>query len=657
MNKISLKIPTAEEIKIAKAKKRYIDYVEHVHHGRWIAGRHHELICAKLDGVIAGEIKRLMFFLPPRHGKSMAVTKTFPSYYLGKFPDRRVLEVSYGDDLAKSFGESNRKKIEEFGIPIFGISISRSQSSKVDWNIEGREGGMVSVGVGGGITGKGADLLILDDPIKNRTEAESPRFREYLYSEWQSSIYTRLHPNATIIIILTRWHEDDLAARLIKESVANGENWDIVSLPCICDSENDLLGRKIGEPLWPEHGFDLAWADTTKKTIGSYAWSSLYMQQPSPSGGSILKRSWIQYYHTAPASFDLIVQSWDCTFKEGTSNDYVSGQVWGRKGANFYLLDRVHDRMGITQTIHAIRMLTAKWPSARSILIEDKANGTAVIEMLRKQIAGIIPVEPMGGKVVRTQAVAPYFEAGNVYLPAPELAPWIGDVVEEFVKFPNAQNDDDVDAMSQALSNMQNVYQALVYPAFLQEKHVLDTAGLQHGDVLELALGLHLSTGKVSVASLIGYSRGFAKAMLLDGIVFDHRQEQDFGTENFLSMLKNWLKMSLDSYKGLYITIVCKESDKAVFKSLKTVSSAISLRSIENNIADKDKIQLVSKLLSEERLQIAKERTPWIHAMETVEWKDSSVDNKELQRNESDLLSIACLSSMETALYKNKRQF
>ena len=442
----------AEAARRQLARINYVDYVEYVHHGRWKRARHLDLVCAELEKVLSGETKRLMIFMPPRHGKSMSVTATFPSYFLGKNPDKRVIEVSYGDDLAKEFGASNRNKIAEFGMDLFGVTLSQAQSMKVDWKIEGHEGGMISVGVGGGITGKGADLLIIDDPIKNREEAESETYRRKLLAEWKSSIYTRLHPDAAIIIILTRWHEDDLAGSILSDD--SRDEWKILSLPCICDSEDDILGRKLGDPLWPEHGFDEKWCADTKRAVGSYAWASLYQQRPSPPEGGILKRGLFKFYTKAPENLSQAIQSWDCTFKKADSNDFVAGHVWAKKGANYYLLDRIHDRMGISDTMLGVETFASKWPNARAKCIEEAANGAAVIELLSKKISGLIPVTPMGGKVSRAQAIVPYLEAGNIFLPHPSVAPWIHDFIEECAAFPNAAHDDDVDAMTQAISQL-----------------------------------------------------------------------------------------------------------------------------------------------------------------------------------------------------------
>jgi len=334
-----------------------------------------------------------------------------------------------------------------FGEELFGIKISNDMGSVTSWDVEGHRGGMISVGIGGGITGQGADLLIIDDPIKNRKEADSLTYRNMLWNEWQNTLSTRLQPGGRVILILTRWHEDDLAGRLLEHEP---ERWTVLSLPAICDSENDLLGRKIGEPLWPEYGFDEKWAEETKKSVGSRTWNALYQQRPTPPSGAIIHRSWFKYYKQAP-QMDEYIQSWDFAFKDTNDGSFVVGQVWGRKGADKYLLDQVRAKLSFTESIRAIVSLTSKWPQAQAKLIEDRANGTAIINALRHQISGMLPVVPNGTKVERLNAVSPQFEAGNVYIPHPSIAPWVHDYVEELVAFPNAPTDDQVDATSQAL--------------------------------------------------------------------------------------------------------------------------------------------------------------------------------------------------------------
>jgi predicted phage terminase large subunit-like protein len=433
------------------AKREYLEYCIYTHRGHWIPARHNRYICTKLQQVEEGKIKRLMIFLPPRHGKSMTVTETFPSYFIAKQPDRRVIEVSYGDSLAQRFGKYNRQKVAEYGKTLFGVELSREKSSMTDWDIAGHRGGMVSVGIGGGITGQGADLLLVDDPIKNKEEADSEVYRAKIWDEWQNTLLTRLHPGAAIIIILTRWHEDDLAGRLLNPEYGEVDDWEIICLPAIAE-DNDQIGRQPGDPLWPEHGYDLEWAAKTKTAVGSQAWAALYQQRPSPAEGAMLKRHWWRYYVELPKKFDRIIQSWDLSFKDSDGSDFVSGQVWGSVGADIYMLpDREYGRMDFPATLEAIARLTKRNPRATTKLVEDKANGPAVIAMLRHKIGGIIPINPKGSKQARVSAVTPLIEAGNVYLPSPMLCPWIEDFIDECASFPNGAHDDQVDAMTQAL--------------------------------------------------------------------------------------------------------------------------------------------------------------------------------------------------------------
>lgn len=442
------------ELKLHIAKHSYADYVQLVHAGKWKEAAHLNLVCHELENIIRGDTKRLMLFLPPRHGKSMCVTETFPSFFLGHFPEKRVIELSYGAQLAQMFGKLNRDKFSEFGNDVFGVKLSRQHFAKTNWGIAGTGGGMISVGIGGSVTGHGADLIIIDDPIKNRLEAESKTYRERLWNEYQSTVATRLHAGGSIIIILTRWHFDDLAARLLNPGYGKVEDWKVISLPAVCDDPlSDPLGRKEGETLWPSGGYDENWAAQKKESVGTYVWSALYQQRPAPSAGGLFKRLWWKHWKIMPGDLFDFIQSWDCAFKDSKSSDFVVGQIWARSRsnpANRYLLDQIRGRMSFTETVNAIRQFSGKWPQTQRKLIEDKANGTAVIDVLRKEIPGIVPVEPMGGKVVRAQAVTAAVEAGNVFIPDISAATWVSDFVEELAAFPNGANDDMVDALTQA---------------------------------------------------------------------------------------------------------------------------------------------------------------------------------------------------------------
>lgn len=390
-----------------------------------------------------------MVFMPPRHGKSEFISRYSTAWILGKFPDTRIILASYEADFAATWGRKARDLLEEHGPSLFGIRVSGKSSAANRWDIEGYEGGMVTAGVNGPITGKGADIGIIDDPVKNDQEAMSVTYQERTYEWYKSTFRTRLQKDGAIILIMTRWHENDLAGKLLAVQEEDGEKWEVVSLPAIAE-EGDLLGRNPGQPLCPEL-FTKEALESIKKAVGSFWWASLYQQRPSPAEGGIFKRNWWQYYRQAPDRFDEIIQSWDMAFKDTKTSDFVVGQVWGRKGADKYLLDQVRDRLDFPATVQAVRNISAKWPQARAKLVEDKANGPAVIATLTNEIPGLIAVNPEGGKIVRAQAVSPDIEAGNVYLPDPSIAPWVHDFVEECAAFPNGANDDQVDAMTQAL--------------------------------------------------------------------------------------------------------------------------------------------------------------------------------------------------------------
>ena len=449
------------------ARRNYRDYVEFVHHGHYSHFRHTELVCSVLQRIADGEQLSVLIEMPPRHGKSMTVTETFPSYYIGRNPNKRVIAAAYSDGLATKFGRLNRNKFNEFSHELFEVQLSDSNAATKDWGVEGKRGGMIATGIGGSITGQGADLMIIDDPIKNMKEASSQTIRDNIWDEWEATLSTRLHDGASVIVIMTRWHEDDLIGRLLARSP---RKWIRLRLPAIAEDEEDLLGRVFGEPLCPELGFDIKWAEEKKSEVGSRTWASLFQQRPSPAGGNIFKREWIKYYVRTqeqkkewslsddvailPIHFDKMAQSWDCTFKDSETSDFVAGGVWGRKKAQYFLFDIDHRRMGFAETMKAIRAMSDKWPNARSKYIEDKANGTAIIEMLKDEISGIVPVNPDGGKEARANAVSPLFEAGNVYLPHPNMCTWVEDLIEELVSFPNAAHDDLVDMTTQALNQL-----------------------------------------------------------------------------------------------------------------------------------------------------------------------------------------------------------
>lgn len=444
------------ELQKELCRRIYSDYVEYVHEGRWIKGKAVSYICNKVQEFIEKDTGHafdiLVLSIPPQHGKSMTITETLPSWYLGKFPTKRIIEASYSEDFAQLFGRRNLRKIEQFGKELFNIEKGKI-ANNTEFELSNGIGGMISRGILSGVTGRPADLMIIDDPVKNRQEADSKIYRDRIWAEWNDSFKSRLSFGAKVIIIQTRWHEDDFAGRIIK----NEKHVTVINLKCEAD-DNDPLGRKPGEALCPEIGKGNEWLKDFKSTFttkeGNRTWNALYQGSPTPDDGNIFKRKWFRYYKELPTLPYMLI-SVDATFKDKEDNDFVSIQVWGKKNAEFYLIDRVKEHLGFTETLNVIRQLRNKYKKSSAILIEDKANGSAIIQVLQREFSGVVPINPEGGKIARANAVSASIESGNVYLP--EKADWLYDYINELVAFPNAEHDDDVDCTTQALNRLRSI--------------------------------------------------------------------------------------------------------------------------------------------------------------------------------------------------------
>jgi len=426
-----------------------------------------ELIDQALVDVTGTPDGRLIISMPPQEGKSQRVSRWFPLWLLQHNLDLRIAIVSYELGVARRWGRAVRDQIVNH--PELGLRIREDLAAQHEWELDGHIGGVYSAGIGGAITGRPVDVLIIDDPIKDREQADSQVYRDRAGDWWTDVGGPRLAPGAPVVLIQTRWHEDDLAGRL--QAAEDGHVWRVLNIPAQADhrpdkGETDPLGREPGEFMASARGRTVAQWEAIKIRSGSRTWTALYQGRPSPVEGGILKREWWRYYAAAPwvvrddgsrwlpgRDFELC-QSWDMTFKDTAGTDYVVGQVWMRRGAEAYLLDQVRARMSFVETCHAVKVLSARWPQAAGKYIEDKANGPAVISALRRTVPGLVPVEPEGSKPARASAVSPFVEAGNVWLPDPSIAPWVDELVEECAGFPNATNDDQVDALSQALTRL-----------------------------------------------------------------------------------------------------------------------------------------------------------------------------------------------------------
>ena len=392
----------------------------------------------------------LVIETPPQHGKSVTVTETLPSWYLGRNPDKRVIVAGYSEDFAERFCRRNREKVQRWGRDLFGVTMGRVNRA-AEFELAGHRGRMIARGLLSGITGNPAELLIVDDPIKSRQEADSQVIRDRIWEEWQNSLKSRFAAGAKVIVIMTPWHEDDLAARILRTE----PHTRLLRLPVEAET-GDPLGRPVGAPLCPELGKGEIWLRDFKRDYledpkgGARAWAALYQCSPRVEQGNLIRRNWWKRYDPRKLPrFGTQVISVDAAFKGGENNDFVAITVWGKAGTDYYLLDCVNRHLDFPGTLQMIRAMSRQYPEARAVLIEDKANGSAVIQTLQKELF-CIPVNPKGGKVARVHGVAPAIEAGHVLLP--ERAVWVEDFLNQWTAFPAAAHDDMVDSSSQALS-------------------------------------------------------------------------------------------------------------------------------------------------------------------------------------------------------------
>ena len=414
-------------------------------------------VCAELErflaDCLAGLRPLLILEAPPQHGKSDMVSRYLPAFIFGHYPDLRLAGLSYAKDLASDMNRDVQKIMmsQPYAVlfPKSCLNAKRVVTAEAEvkrnsetFELIGAKGSYVGQGVGGPLTGKRVDIGIIDDPIKNSKEALSPTVKESIWKWYGSTFLTRLSKNSGHIIMATRWATDDLSGRVL----AANQKARRLSFPAINDK---------GEPLVPDlHPLEKLLE--TKQALGDYFWSAMYQGSPKTLGGAIFKDSGVRYYlpKDLPAKFDKVIQSWDMTFKDSEGSDYVAGQVWAKAGANTYLLHEVRERMGFTASKQAVKNMTARYPEARRKLVEDKANGPAILDSLKSEISGMVAIEPDGSKIARAHACTAEWEAGNVWLPHPDIAPWVREFVEEVTTFPAAANDDRVDAMSQALRDL-----------------------------------------------------------------------------------------------------------------------------------------------------------------------------------------------------------
>ncbi len=409
---------------------------------------HIEILLSALEAVDRGEIRRLMVSMPPRHGKSHLVSELFPPWYLGRHPEKAVVSASYGQELADQFGRRVRGHMMDprFAAIFSGcrISVESAAASRFD-TIAG--GSYFGIGRGGGLTGRGADLLLIDDLFKDMTEAGSLAIRETV-KEWYSSVaYTRLMPGAAVVVVGTRWHQDDLVGWLLREHA--DENWTVISLPAIAEQDDSF--RREGEALWPSH-FPLEHLEKVRALQGASLFAADYQGRPVPAGGAVFKEAWLQGYTSRPEKLENVIQSWDTSFGKGATGDYSAGVTLGSAKSGFYVLDVVRGRWEFSELRRRVQSFAELW-NPSTILIEDKASGQSLLQELRRDTRlPIRPVEAKAGKELRAELVSPLVEAGRLFLP--ETASWRAALVDELTGFPGGVNDDQVDALVHGLAHL-----------------------------------------------------------------------------------------------------------------------------------------------------------------------------------------------------------
>lgn len=482
------------EIYRRRLRSDYSAYVQHVVPGYFMS-HFHKFLCDTIQEFIEAPCERdmdiLLIDVPPQHGKSETITATLPSWFLGNHPTDDVIIAGYETSFSEGFNRSNRDKYSEYAPSIWSDAGPNPSVQGVSlWQTK-LGGECYAAGLKAGITGHGAELFIIDDPIKNKEQADSETVLAKIHDEMGPSVQSRIHPGGKLIVIQTRWVEGDVIGWI----EANWAEWiwRKISLPCEYDEEAARigpcpLGRKIGDALIGAHLGDderlipakirvnNQWLKSKKLMVirsdGERTWNALYQGRPSNAQGNLFKPSSWQTFHRTRAlreSMEYMQLSVDATFKNTEISDYVAMELWGLRGRKAYLWKLINKRMGFVETVNAIKSIAVDFPDIDELVIEDKANGSAIIDTLNYTdgLPPIVAVSPKGGKYSRGQATAPFVASGNVYLAddltydEEDFVEWDGKdckAIDKFIEqhrsFPFGKHDDMVDAETQGLTRI-----------------------------------------------------------------------------------------------------------------------------------------------------------------------------------------------------------
>lgn len=425
---------------------------------QFVPGWHIDAISEHLEALRRGEIRNLLINIPPRHAKSTIVSVGFPAWVWTSAPEHKFLFGSHSYSLSKRDSVKMRNIIQSrWYRETFGITwnLAEDQNEKTNY-VNTLGGARRATSVMASIIGEGGDTLCLDDPHSPRSVRSDVKRQDEL--DWiDQEFFTRINDPKTVskLAIMQRLDDRDASKHLLDKG-----DWEHLMLPAEFEPDRKcftVIGwedprTEAGQPLWPER-FGTKELDETKRNMGAKAWAGQGQQRPSPGDGTIFKRKDLnQFYTQLPERLEFIGMSIDLPFDE--AGTYAVFSIWGRKGPDRYLIDLTRDRVGFNEQKTMFRTMMGKYPHLHAKWVEKKANGAAIISALKLEFSGIIAVNPQGSKEVRAEAVSPQFESGNVWLPDPSIAPWIGDYIEELVIFPNGAYDDQVDVTSQALMKL-----------------------------------------------------------------------------------------------------------------------------------------------------------------------------------------------------------
>jgi predicted phage terminase large subunit-like protein len=422
-------------------------------HPNW----HMEVIAAHLQECMKGNIKRLIVNLPPRHLKSLMASAALPAFWLGHRPKASIIHVTYGQALSEKFARDCRTIMtSSWHKALFSTRLTNPRAALQEMTTTAG-GSRLATSVGGVLTGRGADLIIIDDPLKP-DEAVSDTQRKSVNEWFEGTLYSRLNDKSAgvIIVIMQRLHEDDLVGHLVRQG-----GWTVLSFPAIAEVDEihdveTIFGprrfvRRVGEALHPERE-SIKTLETIRDTIGTYNFAGQYQQTPAPAGGGLVREAWFKRYDpaTLDMSFKQIVQSWDTANKPSQLADYSVCTTWGLRGDHFYLLNVFRKKLGYPDLKRAVREQERLF-KATSILIEDKASGTQLIQdLIEDGLSKVVRIAPDGDKIMRLHAQTAPIENGFVHIPT--SAHWLADYLHELTVFPSGRYDDQVDSTAQALA-------------------------------------------------------------------------------------------------------------------------------------------------------------------------------------------------------------